>query len=65
MRMLSVHDAQRAQPAPAAVAAQIVAEGLARTAREVVVFEGEVFTRAYLGDGVPAAFFLSVGRMKQ
>ena len=65
MRMLSVHDAQRAQPAPDAVAAHVVAEGLAKTARDVVVFQGELFARAYLGDGLPASFFLSVGRMKR
>lgn len=65
MRMLSVHNAETAQPAPDAVVAQMVAEGLAKSAADVVVFEGEVFARAYLGDGVPASFFLSVGRMKQ
>lgn len=60
--LLSARNAKRCgRTASLGIVEQLIGEGLARTAEDVVVCDDEVYVRARLPDGEPAEFFQFVG----
>ncbi len=60
--LLSARNAKRCgRTASAGIVAQLIGEGLATSGKDVVVCDDEVYVRARLPDGKPAAFFQFVG----
>jgi len=64
-RILTEIDAMHATSASEEIAGEIIREGLAKVPDDVLVYHGEVFSRAYLADGEKASFYLSVGRLTE